>query len=426
MLSLRLPSALTGLDPAWRRRGIALAGALGASLVTASVALASVPAFPLNLTIGGSTTVFPTANGVATGPYAAQFSDVTIAGGVTQPGSGVGIANLLCGTSDVADASRPLQASDDTATTACAVPHPFQTGQVDQWVIGKDGITIIVHCDTTNCVTGVPGLTRQNLHDIYACTATNWMAFGGPNQTIVAESREITSGTYGDFMGFIGLSVAGGTPPFDGPCVVRQQGNPGMQSAVSTTAWSIAYVGFGFSTGASNLSVLPVSNNTTPPVFVTPSVTTVENATYPFARQLFEMTLKFGALPASGQRLDNYARAINFVNTTASLAGQTIENNDGEFTLTTPPSENPVTAGTCTPVGSQTVCPQTIPPWDVNVDGTANVNDFVLVGQVFLDNAGAGHGGWERQDVTSQGTVNVNSMVNIGQHFLQTWVKWTH
>jgi ABC-type phosphate transport system substrate-binding protein len=389
------------------------------------VALASVPAFPLSLTIGGSTTVFPTANGVATGPYATNFPDVTINGGVTQPGSGVGIAKLLCNQSDVATASRPLQASDDTATTACAAPHPFQTGQVDQWVVGKDGITIIVHCDTTNCVTGVPGLSRQDLADIYSCTKTNWSQFGGPNQTIVAESREITSGTYGDFMGFIGLSN-GGSPPFDGPCVVRQQGNPNMQSSVSGTAWSIAYVGFGFSTGAPNLAVLPVSNNTNPPVYVTPNVTTVENATYPFARQLFEMTIKYGALPTSGQRLDNYARAINFVNSTTSLAGQTIENNDGEFTLTTTTAQNPVTAGNCSQVGNQQACPQTIPPWDVNVDGTANVNDFVLVGQVFLDSAGASHGGWERQDVTASGTVNVNSMVNIGQHFLQTWQKWTH
>jgi len=138
---------------------------------------------------------------------------------------------------------------------------------------------------------------------------------------------------------------------------------------------------------AASLAILPVSNNTTPPVFVTPNVTTVENGTYPFARQLFMMTLKFGALPTSGVRLDNYARAIDFVNTTGGLQGQTILNNDGEFTLTTTAAENPVTAGTCSTVGTQTVCPQTIPPWDVNVDGAANVNDFVLIGQVFLDMA---------------------------------------
>jgi len=403
---------------------VAIAGALGASLLTASVALAGVPVFPLNLIVGGSTTVFPTANGVATGPFAANFPDTSIPGGVTQPGSGVGIARLLCNQNDVATASRPLQASDDSSTSVCAPPHPFQTGQVDQWVIGKDGITIIVHCDATNCVTGVPGLTRQDLQDIYHCTKTNWSLFGGPNQQIVAESRETTSGTYGDFMGFIGLNGPG--QPAEGTCVVRQQGNPGMQSGTSTTAWSIAYVGFGFSSGAASLAILPVSNNTTPPVFVTPNVTTVENGTYPFARQLFMMTLKFGALPTSGVRLDNYARAIDFVNTTGGLQGQTILNNDGEFTLTTTAAENPVTAGTCSTVGTQTVCPQTIPPWDVNVDGAANVNDFVLIGQVFLDNAGAGHGGWERQDVTKAGTVNVNSLVNVGQHFLQTWQKWTH
>jgi hypothetical protein len=172
---------------------------------------------------------------------------------------------------------------------------------------------------------------------------------------------------------------------------VRQQGTPNMQSATQTTSWSVAYVGFGFS-AATNLGILAVSNNTAPPVYVTPNVTTVENGTYPFARQLFMMTLKYSALPTSGTRLDNYARAIDFVNTTTSLQGQTILNNDGGFTLTTTPAINPVTAQPCSTVGAQQVCPQVIPAWDVNLDGVANDNDFVLIGQVFLDNAGATHG----------------------------------
>src|SRR5215831_3264360 len=97
----------------WRQRVVALAGALGVSLLTASVALASVPVFPLSLTIGGSTTVFPTADGVARGPYAANFTDVTIPAGVTQPGSGIGIQRLLCNQNDVATASRPLNIPAD-------------------------------------------------------------------------------------------------------------------------------------------------------------------------------------------------------------------------------------------------------------------------------------------------------------------------
>src|SRR5215510_4962494 len=316
MFLLRSLPAPPSRTAPWRRRVVALAAALGVSLLTASVALASVPAFPLQMIVGGSTTVFPTADGVARGPYLANFPDVNIVGGVTQPGSGIGIQRLLCNQNDVATASRPLNIpNDDNATSVCAPPHPFSTSQVDQWVIGKDGITIIVHCDPTNCVTGVPGLTRADLNGIYACTTTNWQQLGGPNQQIVAVSRETTSGTYGDFMGFIGLNGPG--QPAEGACVVRGQGNPGMVTATQSTNWSIAYVGFGFSSG-SNLAILPVSNNTSPPNFVLPSVTTVENGTYPFARQLFEMTLKTSALPATGTRLDNYARAIDFVNTTAS------------------------------------------------------------------------------------------------------------
>src|SRR5215467_8043451 len=98
----------------------AVVGALTAALVSASAALA-IPAFPLTLTITGSTTVYPTAHAVLAGPYTAAFPDTNVAGGdVAQPGSGVGIGTILCGGADVATASRPMQASDDTSSTVCA------------------------------------------------------------------------------------------------------------------------------------------------------------------------------------------------------------------------------------------------------------------------------------------------------------------
>src|SRR5262249_6402423 len=149
-------------------------------------------------------------------------------------------------------------------------------------------------------------------------------------------SRETTSGTYGDFMGFIGLNGAG--QPAEGACVVRAQGNPGMQTSAQTTNWSIAYVGFGFS-AATNLAILPVSNNTTPPNFVLPNVPPAKNARPPSAGQFSMRPPKQRAWRARGPRLDNYARSIDFVNTTASIQGQTILNNDGEFTLTTTAAE---------------------------------------------------------------------------------------
>jgi hypothetical protein len=67
------------------------------------------------------------------------------------------------------------------------------------------------------------------------------------------------------------------------------------------------------------------------------------------------------------------------------------------------------------------VTPTVIPDWDVNVDGTTNINDIVLVGQAWLQNTGQAH--WIRQDVNRDGVVNINDIttIGLGGHWLSTW-----
>jgi hypothetical protein len=52
--------------------------------------------------------------------------------------------------------------------------------------------------------------------------------------------------------------------------------------------------------------------------------------------------------------------------------------------------------------------------WDVNVDGSANVLDMVLVGQQWSQN---GLTAWIREDTNEDGTVSVLDMIIIGQHW---------
>jgi len=408
------------------RRLAALASALTAAAFTASVALA-IPAFPLTLTVTGSTTVYPTAHGVAVGPYAGTYSDVQFNGGdVAQPGSGVGIGVLLCGNADVADASRPLNAGDNTSTAGgCGASHPIQTAQVDQWVVGKDGITIVANSGSLGALGG-PGLQVSDLTNIYSCNHAalptgTWHDINAafPASPIIAWSRETTSGTYGDFLGFIGV-----TPAAEQTCAgaadgfvkrIPGTGNPVMVAQTQGNANSIAYVGFGFA-DAAGLTIAPVNG-------LAPNPNNIDSGQYVFSRQLFMDTIKASALPA-GTRTDNYARALNFVNTTTGQNGQTVLVGQGEVALIT--NNNPVTSQSCFTLSGQTVCPQLLPIWDVDLSFKDDVNDIVAIGQCWQCNPGGSHHGWDRRDVTDDGTVDINDIVAVGQHWQSTWTSWSH
>jgi hypothetical protein len=52
--------------------------------------------------------------------------------------------------------------------------------------------------------------------------------------------------------------------------------------------------------------------------------------------------------------------------------------------------------------------------WDVYVDGSANVQDIIRVGQHWNEN---GLTGWIKEDSNEDGTINVLDMIVIGQHW---------
>lgn len=105
---------------------------------------------------------------------------VSVKGG----GSGVGIAALVNGTVDFANASREIKDSE--------VEEIKATGkEVTEHAVARDGIAIIV-----NPGNAVSSLTEQQLHDIYVGKITNWKDVGGADKAIVVVSRDSASGTY--------------------------------------------------------------------------------------------------------------------------------------------------------------------------------------------------------------------------------------
>jgi len=104
---------------------------------------------------------------------------------VTGGGSGTGIAALINGTTDVADASRAMKPNERAKVKAAAGVDPVET------VVARDGVAIYV-----NDANPVKSLTVAQLRDIYLGDVTNWKEVGGRDAPIVLYSRENSSGTY--------------------------------------------------------------------------------------------------------------------------------------------------------------------------------------------------------------------------------------
>lgn len=104
------------------------------------------------------------------------------------PGSGTGIRMLLNGELAFAQSSRPLnleeyQEAQQRGFTLVEIP------------VALEGIAIAVHPDLN-----IPGITIQQLKDIYIGQITNWSQVGGPNLPITAYTRPPDGGTVAFFV----------------------------------------------------------------------------------------------------------------------------------------------------------------------------------------------------------------------------------
>lgn len=99
-------------------------------------------------------------------------------------GSGTGIAALINGTVDFANASREIKEEE----TAEAQGKGIEPVEIE---VAKDGIAVVV-----NPANGVTALTLEQLGQIYRGEVTNWKDVGGNDAAIVLLSRDSSSGTY--------------------------------------------------------------------------------------------------------------------------------------------------------------------------------------------------------------------------------------
>src|SRR5215212_6490963 len=205
--------------------------------------------------------------------YQAEHPDVRIS--VTGGGSGTGMAALINGTVDIANASRKI--SDDEKKQA-------EAKGVDpvEFVIARDAIAVIVNPENP-----VSQLTLQQIADIYSGKFSNWSEVGGEDRPIVRLSRETNSGTHVYFLETVlRLGNSEDTTLFSMDTLLLPS-SEGIVSEVRQNPNAIGYDGLGYV--PKDLKMIAIAEQEGG-AYVLPSIPTVNDKTYPIARDLYMYT----------------------------------------------------------------------------------------------------------------------------------------
>jgi len=249
---------------------------LGATLALALV-LASCGGSPLSgsFKIIGSNTLTPLSS-VWAEEFMAANSNVSIS--VSGPGTGPGIAALIDGTTDIAQASRKIKQSETDQAVAKGVnPYEIQ--------VANDGLAVVV-----NPSNNASELTTAQLSAIYTNQITNWEEVGGNDAPIVVLSRDTNSGSHDFFLERIlqmqGLPTENKTLQY-GPEVLFLPSTEAGMTEVAQNPNAIFYAGLGYLT--SQVKIVALKKTASDPAIL-PSKETVLNGTYYLARPLFYYT----------------------------------------------------------------------------------------------------------------------------------------
>ena len=194
---------------------------------------------------------------------------------VTGGGSGTGIASLINGTVDIANASRQIKSEELAAAEQNGI-EPVE------FIIARDAIAVIVNPENP-----VDELTLQQISDIYSGKMNNWQEVGGEDRPIVRLSRETNSGTHVYFLEeVLRLGEKDNKTLFSRDTLLLPS-SEGISSEIRDNPNAIGYDGLGYVTP--DLKVIAVARQADGS-YVLPSVENVNNNTYPIARDLYMYT----------------------------------------------------------------------------------------------------------------------------------------
>jgi len=205
--------------------------------------------------------------------YMALHPDVRIS--VTGGGSGTGIAAMINGTVDMANASRRMKPEEIEAARRNGITPV-------EFVVARDAIAVVV-----NPSNPVDRLTLQQISDIYTGKVTNWRRVGGEDRPIVLLSRESNSGTYVYFLeNVIRLGREDSNLLFS-PDTLLMPSSEGISAEIRQNPNAIGYDGLGYVTH--DQKMMAVARDADGP-YVMPAVETVDDGSYPISRQLYVYT----------------------------------------------------------------------------------------------------------------------------------------
>ena len=184
---------------------------------------------------------------------------------VTGGGTGVGLAALINGSTDIANASRPIKSNELEKLKA-----KYRTLGVEI-PCAKDGLSVFL-----NKGNSVTELTIKQLGDIFSGKITNWKEVGGADAKIQLYGRESSSGTFEFFKEHVVKT------DFSPRCQTLP-GTAAIVNAVKKDKYSIGYGGSAYAEGVKDCAVKKDAKSKG----VLPTIATIKNNSYPITRYLY-------------------------------------------------------------------------------------------------------------------------------------------
>lgn len=205
-----------------------------------------------------------------------QHVDPAVSIAVTGGGSGTGIAALINGTVDIANASRQMKEKEiDAALSNGIEPVEF--------TVAVDALAVVVHPDNP-----VSELTIAQLSDIFTGRVTNWTEVGGVDAPIVILSRETNSGTHVYFLEEVVRHGDKENQDIFAPQTLLMPSSVGITSELRRNPNAIGYDGLGYVDPVHEKMIAVAIDNDSP--FVLPSTESGADGSYPISRGLYMYT----------------------------------------------------------------------------------------------------------------------------------------
>lgn len=214
-------------------------------------------------------------------------STVSVTGG----GSGVGIAALEEGNTEIAMSSRAIK-PEEAERLRLSNKKPIET------IIAYDALAVVV-----NPANPVGKLTRKQLEDIFRGKITNWKQVGEKNQKIIVYTRESSSGTYDFFLQKVLLRHN------FAPSALSMPATGSIIESIRQTPGAIGYVGISYIDHLKPIAISFEGNKQ----YYLPNKENAETGKYPIVRPLY-----YYYLPQDSTKIEPFLQFI------ASSRGQEV------------------------------------------------------------------------------------------------------